>query len=55
MGDYDEYIERYCQKHGCMPEEAKQHALCREVEKYYRGKSKPIDLIRSEFACCSES
>lgn len=53
--DYDEYITRYCRKHGCTPAEAKQHALCREAEKYYSGKNKSAVIMRSEFMCRSES
>ena len=31
----DIYLEKYCEHHGCSVEEAKKHAMVREVEKYY--------------------
>ena len=55
MKQYEEYIARYCQAYGYTPEEAKKHALCREVEKYFSDKNKAAVPLKHEFICCSES
>ena len=35
MNDFEEYVARYCKKHEVTPEEAKTHALVKEVQAYY--------------------
>lgn len=35
--DFEAYVERYCRKHKITPEEAKQHALVRDVKEYYES------------------
>lgn len=53
--DYEDYITRYCKTYGYTLEQARKHALCREVEKYYNGKNKSAVLMRSEFTCRNEN
>ena len=56
MKQYEEYIARYCRNGRHMPEEAREQAICREVEKYYRDENKPVAApLKHEFICCSES
>lgn len=33
--DFEAYVKRYCKKHKITPEEAKEHALVKDVRKYY--------------------
>lgn len=48
MSNLDDYIERYCRQYGYTPEEAKNHALVKEVRKYYEEEdNEKIDYIHS--------
>ena len=55
MGRYEEYIIRCCRTGRYTPDEAREQAISREVEKYYEGEDKTAPRIRHEFACLSES
>lgn len=37
--DYELYVERYAKDRGITPEEAKEHAIVKDVEKYYKEMS----------------
>lgn len=55
MEQYEEYIARYCRTGRCTPEEARQHAVCRAVEKYHEDGDKAAATLRHEFTCLSET
>ena len=42
MTDFEIYVERYCKKHRCSVEEAKKHALVKNVQKYYNETNKGV-------------
>lgn len=42
MGDFELYLERYSKSRGCSVEEAKEHALVKEVEKQYKENEKEV-------------
>ena len=42
MNDFELYLERYCKSRGCSIEEAKEHALVKEVEKLYKENAKEV-------------
>ena len=33
--DFNAYLKRYCEKERCTLEEAKEHAIVKEVKRYY--------------------
>ncbi len=35
MNDFELYLEKYCRTYGYSEEEAREHALVKEVKKYY--------------------
>lgn len=35
MNDFEEYVQKYAEKHGISVEEAKTHAIVKDVEKSY--------------------
>ena len=37
---FEEYLEKYCRKHGYSKEEAEKHALINEVKQYYEDSRK---------------
>ena len=40
MKDFEEYVTKYAEEHKISVEEAKQHAMVKEVEKYFKDKNK---------------
>lgn len=42
MNDFELYLERYSKSRGCSVEEAKEHALVKEVEKQYKENEKEV-------------
>lgn len=42
MGDFELYLERYSKSRRCSVEEAKEHALVKEVEKQYKENEKEV-------------
>lgn len=42
MNDFELYLERYSKSRGCSIEEAKEHALVKEVEKLYKENEKEV-------------
>lgn len=40
MKEFEEYVERYAKCYHISVEEAKQHAIVKEVEKHYENKEK---------------
>lgn len=36
--DFKRYVDKYCEKHGNLPEEAVTHVIVQEVENCYRHK-----------------
>lgn len=55
MKRYNDYVERYCRKGRCTPEEAHTHALVKEVKNYYESEESTQQDAHQEFTCCSES
>lgn len=43
MSRYEEYIQRLCRKGRYTPEQARELALSREVEKYYQSERERIE------------
>lgn len=54
MKRYNDYVERYCRKGGCTPEEAHTHALVKEVKKYYESEGDTQQNVHQEFKCWRE-
>lgn len=55
--DFEAYVERYCRKHKITPEEAKEHAMVREVKAYYEediqiGENNVNTITRLSTGCC---
>lgn len=42
MNDFELYLERYSKSRGCSVEEAKEHALVKEVKKQYKENEKEV-------------
>lgn len=42
MNDFEEYVRRYSRKHEITPEEAKEHALVKEVKAYYEERDRGL-------------
>lgn len=42
MSDFDIYLERYCNQYGYSKEKAMEHALIKEVQKYYEEVNKGV-------------
>lgn len=42
MTDFDIYLERYCKQYGYTKEEAKEHALIKEVQQYYNEQKEGV-------------
>ena len=42
MDDYEEYLERYCFKHGISKEEAETHLTVKEVKQMYLNKESEL-------------
>lgn len=42
MNDFEEFVARYSKKHEITPEEAKTHALVKEVQAYYEELNKGV-------------
>lgn len=42
ISELEQYIERYCRQYGYSVEEAKEHALVKEVQKYYEEEAKGV-------------
>lgn len=48
----DEYIKKYCVKHGCTEEVAKKHMMVKIVSEYYKDEAKRHkDDIRPQCGC----
>lgn len=43
MNDFEEFVARYSKKHEITPEEAKTHALVKEVQAYYEERDKGVE------------
>ena len=48
MTKLEEYVEKYCQKEGVTPEEAKTHAMVQEVANYYAERIEKEDEDKDE-------
>lgn len=55
MDRYGEYLARCTRTGRYTPEQVREQAICREVEKYYKSGDKEDPLLRHRFVCCSES
>lgn len=42
MNDFEDFVLRYSKKHKITPDEAKTHALVREVKAYYEERDKGV-------------
>lgn len=42
MNDFEEFVKKYCKKHEITPEEAKTHALVKEVQAYYEERDRGV-------------
>lgn len=43
MSEFEAYVQRYAKGNNISVEEAKQHALVKEVEKHYNGTDKDVN------------
>ena len=43
MNDFEEYVQRYAKCYHISIEEAKTHAIVKEVEKHYQGIDKDVN------------
>lgn len=48
MNDFEQYLKRYCKSYGYTMEEAREHALIKEVQKYYDEVEQVIVMIGAE-------
>ncbi|MCM1327291.1 MAG: hypothetical protein NC094_11985 [Bacteroidales bacterium] len=54
MGRYEDYIARLCRTGRYTPEEAKEFATCKEVEKYYQEEGETADTENSTYTPLGE-
>lgn len=55
MSRYEDYIANMCRNGKYTPEQARQSAISRAVEKYYETEPETAPRLRNEFNCLSES
>lgn len=55
MSSYEKYIQRLCCSGKYTPEQARELAISRAVEEFYRRNGESDALIHYEFRCCCEA